>query len=293
MARVIDAFAQFFDDSGDPLIDGWLRFTVSGTNNTDKDTFADSSESIPNTNPLQLDAAGRCPNVFGPGSYRVTSFTNDTLTNTPAQQIQQFDPVGGSFGTGAFDDWNAESIYQSTDIVQGSDGNYYSSLTNTNQGNDPLSNPSNWERIEFLRYYNVSKSYAEDDLAITVDGRLWRSLVDPNLNNDPASDDGSNWAPSFADKNVSKIGGGDLRSLVGNEIQDSLTYNLPLAASLAADEWLDVEIPEQFKAQTPTVQVQGADTITYSGGTDTSVLFNSGNSLRIRFASDGVSDWRF
>jgi hypothetical protein len=40
MSRIIDAFTQFFDDDGDPLIDGWLAFKKSGTNNTDKDTFA-------------------------------------------------------------------------------------------------------------------------------------------------------------------------------------------------------------------------------------------------------------
>ncbi|GAH01982.1 unnamed protein product, partial [marine sediment metagenome] len=41
MPRVIDAFAQFFDDNGDPLVNGFLAFKESGTNNTDKDTFAD------------------------------------------------------------------------------------------------------------------------------------------------------------------------------------------------------------------------------------------------------------
>ena len=117
MPRVISAFKQFFDDSGNPLVDGWLRFTVSGTNNTDKNTFADSSETIANANPLQLDAAGRCPNVFGSGSYRVVSFVD--AAGSPGTQIQQKDPVGGSAGTGAFEDWNDLSIYPLGKIVTG------------------------------------------------------------------------------------------------------------------------------------------------------------------------------
>ena len=68
MARVIDPFSQFFDDNGDPLVNGFLKFVESGTNNTDKDTFADINETIANANPVPLTGAGRVHNVFGTGS---------------------------------------------------------------------------------------------------------------------------------------------------------------------------------------------------------------------------------
>ena len=77
MARIIEPFEQFFDGEGDPLTNGWLKFTETGTNLTDRDTFADVNLTIANTNPLQLDSEGRCPNVFGTGLYRVTLFQDD------------------------------------------------------------------------------------------------------------------------------------------------------------------------------------------------------------------------
>ena len=75
MARIIDAFTQFFDDNGDPLVDGFLKFVESGTNNTDKDTSADVNETIPNANPVPLDGAGRCPNVFGISTFQASKST--------------------------------------------------------------------------------------------------------------------------------------------------------------------------------------------------------------------------
>lgn len=289
MPRVIEAFKQFFDDSGDPLVDGWLRFTESGTNNTDKDTFADVNEAIANANPFQLDAAGRSSSVFGTGSYRVVSFTDDA--GSPGTQIQQFDPVGGTFGVGAFDSWNAESIYGTTDIVQGSDLLYYASLTNNNQGNDPTTDTTNWERIEFIRYWNQNKTYVLDDLVLDVNGDSWLSKSAVNLGNIPSSDDGTNWIYATPNRVVVPAGSILLASQV-NEIQDGSTYTLPLAASVDSDQWVWVELPDQFSAFTPTVQRAGADTITDSDGTDTDVLFDLKQSSAVRFVSDGVSDWR-
>ena len=185
MARIIEAFKQFFDDSGDPLVNGWLKFTESGTNNTDKDTYADVSETIQNSNPVQLDAAGRCPNVFGSGAYRVTSYVNDTALSQPGTQIQQFDPVGLQTGTGPFEDWNADSIYSQGQIVTGSGGNYYRSIINNNQGDDPSLSTANWEQIEFVAYWNISVSYSIYDRVRTSDGTMFVSLESNNLGNAP------------------------------------------------------------------------------------------------------------
>jgi len=152
MARIIPAFTQFLDDNGDPLINGWLKLNESGTNNTDKDTFADINETILNTNPLQLTAAGRCPNVFGTGSYNVISYMDDSLNpGNPGQQIEQFDPVGGDETEGAFSTWNAIRIYGNDDIVTASDGLYYRSLVAANQNQDPTTSPAQWEEIIFSR----------------------------------------------------------------------------------------------------------------------------------------------
>ena len=57
MARFGDLDTQYFDDAGDPLVNGKIYFYESGTT-TLKGTFADINQSIPNTNPVILTAAG-------------------------------------------------------------------------------------------------------------------------------------------------------------------------------------------------------------------------------------------
>lgn len=187
MSRVIAAFTQFFDGNGDPLVNGWLRFLQSSTNNTLKNTYADANLSLPNENPLQLDAEGRCPNVFGQGSYRVDLFYNNTVTNAPGELVQSFDPVS-TFDTpagtgGNFAEWVDTTVYQVSNIVV-YNGFYYRSITADNLGNPPDTNTDQWEQIAFLRYYNPDVVYNEDDLVIS-DGALYFSLVDLNQGNTP------------------------------------------------------------------------------------------------------------
>ena len=193
MARIIDAFTQFFDDNGEPLADGFLQFLESGTNNTDKDTFADINELIANTNPLQLDGAGRCPNVFGSGAYNVISYAEDPNSpGNPGQQIQQFDPVSGDQDEGAFADWNSQTIYSEGDIVTGSDGLYYRSIASNNQNQDPATSPGQWEEVQLLGVWNSSVIYSKGDLVLGSDGLLYTSRIDSNSANNPTADDG-NW----------------------------------------------------------------------------------------------------
>jgi hypothetical protein len=190
MARIIAAFTQFFDDNGDPLVDGWLKFNESGTNNTDKNTFADINETIPNANPLQLDGAGRCPNVFGTGAYNIISYQDNG--GVPGTQIQQFDPVSGDVTGVAFADWDAETIYSVGDIVTGSDGNYYRSLSSNNQNQDPTISPGQWEEVTLNQIWNTNVIYSSGDTVYGSDGELYISKTDANTGNNPTSDQ-ANW----------------------------------------------------------------------------------------------------
>lgn len=52
---------------------------------------------------------------------------------------------------GQFQAWVSDTIYNIPEIVLGSDDNYYKSLTDNNQGNDPISSPSNWRLIDFVQ----------------------------------------------------------------------------------------------------------------------------------------------
>jgi hypothetical protein len=237
MARIIDAFTQFLDDSGDPLVDGWLKFNETGTNNTDKGTFADINEQIPNANPVPLDGAGRAPNIFGTGSYSVISFKDSIITpGTPGDQIQQFDPVGGTLEGTAFADWNASTIYSIGDKVFGSDGLDYRSITNNNQNNNPTSSAANWERIQLGRIWNANVTYGAEDSAYGSDGKLYVSLAGSNLNNDPVADTGqAKWTSSsvvsIADAADIRAGRKNLLYGLGRLNTDMLTGSVVLSAA--------------------------------------------------------------
>lgn len=62
------AETQFFDDDGAPVALGFLYTYVPSTT-TPKTTWQNAAKSISNTNPIELDAAGRCL-CWGEGSYR-------------------------------------------------------------------------------------------------------------------------------------------------------------------------------------------------------------------------------
>lgn len=79
---------QFFDDNGDPLAGGFLYAFQAGTS-TPQATYTDSSLSTPNTNPVELDSAGRAVIYLSPTpAYKfrladaddVTIFTQDNVS---------------------------------------------------------------------------------------------------------------------------------------------------------------------------------------------------------------------
>jgi hypothetical protein len=144
MSRLIDSFEQILDGSGDPLALGLLDFFVSGSSSTRKKTYADAAETIENTNPVVVGGDGRCPNVFGTGTYNVI------LRTSAGVQLLARDPVGGDSGLTFGADWVASTSYSATDQVR-DDGNYWQSVTNLNQGNQPsLNDGSNWLKTDFL-----------------------------------------------------------------------------------------------------------------------------------------------
>jgi hypothetical protein len=59
---------QFLDGNGDPLAGGSVTFYIPGTTSP-KDTWQNSGQSILNSNPVTLDAAGRAI-IYGSGAYR-------------------------------------------------------------------------------------------------------------------------------------------------------------------------------------------------------------------------------
>lgn len=69
---------QYFGNNGAPLVGGKLYTYLAGTT-TPKVTYQDADGTVPNTNPIILDARGECQ-VFWSGSYKVV--LKDALDNT-------------------------------------------------------------------------------------------------------------------------------------------------------------------------------------------------------------------
>jgi len=177
MARFGDLDTQYFDDGGDVLSYGKIRFYKSGTT-TDKDTYADQNHAILNANPVILNADGTQPNVFFDGTVKAILYDSNDV------QIRQLDPLGGDISGGAFESYSSEKNYNFPDIVTGDDNKYYKSITNGNQGNDPTADTTNWVHLDLIYTYNANATFTTDQICI-YGGLLYRSEIDGNLNNQP------------------------------------------------------------------------------------------------------------
>jgi len=89
------AKTTFFDANGNPLTAGTIESFIPATT-THKTTWQDAAETIPNANPLTLDAAGRAL-LLGSGSYR--QVVKDRLGNTIWDQVTSSTGSGGGGGT--------------------------------------------------------------------------------------------------------------------------------------------------------------------------------------------------
>ncbi len=180
MARFPQPVPQYFDDAGDPLVNGKLFFFTSGTSSP-KDTFADVGLTVPNTNPVILSGAGRVPPIFYDGTARVVLTSNDDV------QIWDRDPVGADSFLVSFEPWNSVVIYGQGVIVR-FDGGYYVSIQDNNQNNVPSSTSAFWQQIEFINIWNVNTVYSLNETVKASDGFLYRSTTSSNQGNDPITD---------------------------------------------------------------------------------------------------------
>lgn len=177
MARYGDLESQYFDDAGDPLVSGKIYFYETGTT-TPKTTYSDVNYEIPNTNPVILTAAGRQPNIFFDGVAKAI------LTKSDNTQILVRDPVGDTASTFG-SPWVASKDYNANDVVQGSDGQFYVSLTNGNVNNNPVTTSGSWTFLYSVEW-NAGTTYTEGAV-VTVSNLLYQSLQNSNLNQNPVT----------------------------------------------------------------------------------------------------------
>jgi hypothetical protein len=172
MTRLINAFEQILDGSGDPLANGLIDFFESGSSSARKTTFADSAQKIANSNPVVLGGDGRCPNVFGTGSY------NAILKNSAGEQIVARDPLGQAGGLSFGNDWSSTIEYSATDQVRDA-ANYWQSLVSGNLGNQPsLDSGAKWVKTDFTKIIvNTNSITALDATKISKTGGAFTGQV--------------------------------------------------------------------------------------------------------------------
>lgn len=271
-----------------------IFFFKSGTN-TQLVTYKDELESpgLENTHPVICDALGNLPNVFFSGTAKMVA-----LDEFDVQYFEK-DPVNSEKELGDFTLWDAAVIYDLNDIVEGSNGRFYQSLSNGNQGNDPTLIATSWKEIRFIGVWNINVLYSIGDIVQTTDGNLWKAQT-ATAGNNPSTDDGTNWLPAIDSANVlastdtviPQTVSGTLTALHINELQDGGSFVIPLANTVSTNQIITITQPDEFVNFEPVTTASGSDTITDSSGTDTSITFDNTQSIEIILTSDGVSDWR-
>ena len=184
MARFGDLDTQYFNDAGDPLVNGKVFFFESGTT-TPKPTFADVNFTIPNAHPVILTAAGRQPNIFFQGTAKAI------LATSAGVQILVRDPVGETSATFG-NPWIASKDYNANDVVQGSNGDFYVSLVNGNVNNNPVTTTGSWTFLYSVEW-NQGTTYKVGSV-VTYETIVYQSLQNANLNQNPSTQ-AAFWVP--------------------------------------------------------------------------------------------------
>jgi hypothetical protein len=108
-----NAKTTFIDQNGKPLTSGTVDFYEPG-NTTRKTTWQDSAKSVPNANPVVLDAAGRAL-VWGDGSYR--QVVKDRNGGLVWDQVTSSLGSGGSSGSTIGDGLPVGTIIPTSGII--------------------------------------------------------------------------------------------------------------------------------------------------------------------------------
>jgi len=233
MARAPNIGQQFFDDAGNPLIDGLIDVFESGSTTTKKDTFADINETVKNPNPMELTAAGRLRPTFFGGAAKF-------ITRTSAgQQIETLDPITAPGSSSFGDPFNALTIYSLNQVVT-FNNRLYISIIGNNSNNEPPSNTQAWSEFDVVERYNANQTYEVRDPVTATDFNVYVSLVANNLNNEPSVSP-TEWQPTGTGVGFNTFSGWDISityGLAGNNIVTASNgeYYVSLAAGNVAND---------------------------------------------------------
>lgn len=189
MPRSANPVPQYFTAENKILVGGKVYYFNAGTS-TPKTTYSDEDETIPNSHPVILDAAGRLPDVFFTGTAKQILKDSDDI------QIWERDNVGSVEQISDFNAYSLNISYDAGDIVKFA-GGFYLSLQNSNQNNQPNSAFAFWAEVRFIEVYNSTVDYPLGRIIQTSDGNMWKCVNSPNQGNSPSTDSGANWKPSL------------------------------------------------------------------------------------------------
>lgn len=131
------------------MVGAKLVFYATGTS-TLKTIYSEAGLSVPLANPVTAVSSGAgaiYPDIYLDGIYKVVQ-QDDSGTAGVADGVVLWtrDPVG-DVATGNFEAWLNDSTYNIPEVVYASDDNYYISLVDANQGNEPSASPVQWQLI--------------------------------------------------------------------------------------------------------------------------------------------------
>jgi|TARA_R110002167_G_scaffold9262_2_gene42480 hypothetical protein len=282
MSRFTNPIPQFILENGDLAAGGTLSLYESGTNVL-LSIYADVNESTPIANPVTLGSRGEVPNIFYSLSARAV------VDDAAGNQIFDVDPVGGTTASGAYQIWDSNVVYSVNDIVFGSNSEPYISLTNQNEGNDPILDAGNnqfWTELLEIKYWNAQEIYAVNSLTFES-GVIYRSTIASNAGNQPSTDGANNWV-SIADAAVVVYDNtsSGLLAVTGQSAIDeivALINNLP--SSVVYRGQLDVSAGNSALPAAPqngdlyVIAVGGTITVSTAGATPVLTAVNTGEQI--------------
>ncbi|MGH1470173.1 MAG: hypothetical protein ACRBCS_03210 [Cellvibrionaceae bacterium] len=180
MSRFINPVPKFVYE-GEPVTNGKLYFWEVGTN-TPKSTYSDPGATIPNINPVSLNADGTVPEIWLEGNYKVALYDERGIDDGELKfEIDNFE---GSPISAQYSDYSNVQVYSVNDIVRANDDNYYQSLIDNNLGSEPSASPLAWQQVVFLTLYNPNKTFSVGNVTL-FNGLLYSSLANNNQGNQP------------------------------------------------------------------------------------------------------------
>lgn len=178
--RFINPISKFTTDTLQSLPYAKLYFYINSST-TPKTVYHDINKATPWTQPVIADSAGNFPEIFLDGTYRVELKSTDGITQTG----WPIDNVGAVGSAQAFGSWSSIITYSQYDLVTGSNGVRYESLSNGNLNNDPTISPTFWREVRFSNLWNAANTYALNDRAEGSDYFVYVSIQANNKNHDP------------------------------------------------------------------------------------------------------------